>query len=112
MLKRLAASEKSSFFEDGKFGEPVNATASPSSANELIHVSRRFSTFPSAGSRRMSAFVGSLVTTVPEILADLFGTLVEESRGGGGSPVRISSTASGAVASSKFPTCIGYLMGR
>ena len=81
LLALLGTAQESSFFEDGR----------PTSQLMLLpHQRKHTSLSTGAGgfglssteARRMSASVGSMVTTVPEVLTDLSGILGGKVRGG------------------------------
>ena len=83
MLERLlelpGTADESSFFEDGC---PANRKTLQPHQKAQASLSTRAGGFglSSAESRRMSASIGSLVVTVPEVLADLSGPVGEKVR--------------------------------
>ena len=108
MLERLlelpGTADESSVFEDGCPAKRL--TLQPHQISQAI-LSTGTGGFglSSPESRRMSASIGSLVATVPEVLADLSSPLGKMS--GGSCPIRTSFAAYG-VASGTFATSMGY----
>ena len=83
MLKKLpdlpGAAEESSFFADGCPTKQADPAPLPTGAGKPVHGGRGFG-LSSAEARRMSASVGSLVATMPEVLADLSGAIGDRVR--------------------------------
>ena len=104
LLDLSGTAEESLFFEDG----------CPTSQLMLLpHQRAQASLSPGAGgfglssveARRVSASVGSMMSTVPEVLADLSGSAGEKS--GGDFPTWISSAACGGALGTSA-TCTGF----
>ena len=100
-LELPGTADESSFFEDGCPANRLMLQPHQKAQTSLSAGDGGFG-LSSAESRRISASIGSLMATVPEVLADLWGK-----QSGRGCPIRTSFTACG-VASVTFATFMGY----